>query len=569
MSGALPLFLATLIAPAAHAALPPVPTSVDNPVTPERVILGKILFWDEQLSSDNTVACGTCHLPEHIGGDPRPAVNPGPDGVTGTGDDRHSSLGVIRMDTDATYVGDPIFGFGPQVTPRTTPAFLGTLWAPQQFWDGRSGPDFVDPISQTVAVTGTGGLEAQAIVPILSDVEMGHPGRSWSDVVSKLAAITPLELGSSLTPDIVAALSVDPTYPDLFTTAFGDPAITPVRIGLALAAYERTLVPDDTVFDVFFTGVPTALDAQQTAGWEAFRTSQCAACHRPPLFTDNSFRNIGLRPVAEDKGRQDFTNNPADRGKFKVPSLRNIALRDRFMHNGQFTTLEEVLDFYTTPALQQHDNQDVSIPLIALTAQQETDILYFLRTALLDPRVAAGDAPFDRPDLHAAPDACSDGVDNDGDGLTDTADLGCISGADTSEWSHVDRCDDGQDDDHDGLLDAADPDCDAGDFTLTAPTLVAGQRATLTIDGAAANAQVYVLVSLRGPGVGPCPAPGVCLDIRQPTLVGSVVTDRNGHGTVRLRVPATVASGTSVAFQAGWFRAGQGAASTVALTSVQ
>ena len=94
--------------------------------------------------------------------------------------------------------------------------------------------------------------------------------------------------------------------------------------------------------------------------------SACAVCHVPPLFTNNTFRNIGLRPIGEDTGRQEVTGAPGDAGRFKVPSLRNVGLKPTYMHNGRRTTLEEVVDFYIPAGgqVQFPANQDPLIPPI-------------------------------------------------------------------------------------------------------------------------------------------------------------------------------------------------------------
>ena len=98
---------ALLLAAALPAQLPPPPVPFENPLTPEKVVLGKILFWDEQLSSDDSTACGTCHQPEFGGSDPRAAdaLHPGPDGLFGTADDIRGSFGVTRQDSQRRMSG--------------------------------------------------------------------------------------------------------------------------------------------------------------------------------------------------------------------------------------------------------------------------------------------------------------------------------------------------------------------------------------------------------------------------------------------------------------------------------
>jgi len=286
---------------------PPVPHPPGNAPTTEKTVLGKMLFWDQQLSSNNTVACGSCHLPEAGGADLRPGPHPGHDGKWNTADDVVGSPGIVALTKDDKPRDVPPFGLRVQTTRRSAQSFFGALHARELFWDGRAGDKLVDPLSQRVVLASGAALESQTLVPILRSDEMSRPGRTWNDVTQKLAAIRPLARASALTPDITAALAAHPTYPALFEHAFGDAAITPVRIAMTIASYERTLLPDKTPFDAYIRGDKKALTEEQQAGWRVFRQSNCAVCHAPPLFTDNTFRNIGLRPPDEDLGRAEVT----------------------------------------------------------------------------------------------------------------------------------------------------------------------------------------------------------------------------------------------------------------------
>ncbi len=555
------VLLAALTAPAV-AQVPPVPTPAANPTQPDRAMLGKFLFWDEQLSSDNTVACGTCHQPGDNGRDPRRAVNPGQDGLFRTPDDVFGSPGVITMDTTGAYVGDAVFGDGPQVTGRNSPTALGSLWSPLAFWDGRAGASFSDPVSGAVLIPVGGALEAQAVGPILNPAEMAHEGRTWDDVTAKLLAASPLALASGLPSAMVAARAASPTYPDLFETAFGDPTITPARVAFAIAAYERTLVADQTPYDAFVAGDATALSAQEARGLTAFTGTTCAVCHAPPLFTDNSFRNLGLRPPPEDEGRGAITGVPGDDGRFKVPSLRGAGLEGSFMHNGQFTTLDQVLNFYVAPP--PAPGQDPLVRQVRLAPPQRNDVVVFLQRALTDPRVEQGLPPFDAPTLHATPDACADGIDNDGDGAADLADGGCFSDGDSSEYAHDLVCDDGLDNDGDGVVDGDDANCDAGAFTVTSTALSAGALTTFSAHGAAPGERVVFFVSTQGEGMGPChPTAPICLDVIAPRTVGSAVADAQGDAVISVRVPSAARPGTGIWAQAAWFVGGAGDVSAV------
>jgi cytochrome c peroxidase len=408
------LFVAlSAVAISGPSTLPPVPVPDENPITAEKAILGKMLFWDEQLSSDNTMACGTCHRSAFGGADPRLGAHPGPDGIFGFSDpdigvdDLIGSPGVIRTDANGHYIPDTLFGLDVQVTGRASPTAFFGLYAEDIFWDGRARSEFRNPETGAVSIASGGALESQAVGPILSHVEMAGEGRTWSDVADTLTAARPMALAPSLTDDIAAALTVTQSYPALFKAAFGSTAITAERIGFAIATYERTLVPDQTPYDM-----DTMTPEQQNGLTFLTDHTVCLNCHVPPQFTDNLFYNIGLRPSVEDLGRMLVTNDPADAGRFKTPTLRNAGLKRSLDHVGWIVDLEDSIDYYNagtqnTGHVQFTDDQD-SIPPgggtyhnINMPEQFQTNVLDFLTNALTDPRVAAATPPFDRPSLHS------------------------------------------------------------------------------------------------------------------------------------------------------------------------
>ncbi|GAB4161228.1 MAG: hypothetical protein Fur0037_27910 [Planctomycetota bacterium] len=410
---------ALLACAALCAQLPPPPVPLENPITPQKAVLGKILFWDEQLSSDDSVACGTCHVPESGGMDPRTAlpqarVHPGFDGAVGTPDDVHGSPGVSRQDRSGEFLPDPLFGLEPRVSPRSAPPVLGAAYHALLFWDGRAPTSFTDPITLWTAIRFDGALESQALAPILNPAEMACEGRTWNDVTAKLAAVTPLALASGLTPDIAQALSAHPTYPALFAAAFGDPAITPLRIAFAIATYERTLVPDETPWDRYMLGDPAALSTRQQAGLHWFlNQARCVACHPPPFFSDDLFHNLGNRPWSEDPGRMAVTSVFAERGAFKTPALRNAGRRPRGFHDGSMPRLgtgsptdpNAMIPFYLFGGGPFRENVDpylVDLSSFGVTWPMMSDVEEFVRVGLTDPRVAAGLPPFDHPVLRSA-----------------------------------------------------------------------------------------------------------------------------------------------------------------------
>jgi hypothetical protein len=262
----------------------------------------------------------------------------------------------------------------------------------------------------------------------------------------------PLGNATHLPADVVPLVAAHPTYHDLFQAAFGDPAITGERIAFAIATYERTLVPNQTPWDLH-----TLTPGQQT-GWDFFRASPCAACHTPPQFTNFTYRNIGVRPPDEDLGRQEVTGFAGDRGRFKVPTLRGVGLKTTYMHNGVFSTLQDVIAHYRplNPAIFL-DNIDPILP-VPVPPNVGPALIDFLANGLTDPRVAAQTFPFDQPNLHGGGlpqlsfDAdkatlrwpalqgvpsyvmyrgeISDLVDGNGDGLPDAGYGVCVTGND-------------------------------------------------------------------------------------------------------------------------------------------
>jgi len=401
-----------------------VPVPTENPITAQKRRVGKILFWDEQLSSDNSVACGSCHIPSAGGTELLPTTHPGPDGLFSTEDDVLGSHGIRHYDSNMTTIKDPTFGLNRQVTGRASPSNINAMFATDLFWDGRAQSRFNDPENSDITVISSGGaLENQAIAPILSSVEMAKQGRTWSEVIEKLKSIKPLALATNIPSDIQLAIDSQPDYPGMFNEAFGDPEITAARIAMVLATYQRTLVPDQTPWDKYIAGDLTAMTAPQIAGWDMFdELTVCGNCHIPPLFTDNEFHNIGLRPADEDIGRQEVTQDNNDLGRFKTPSLRNSGIKKSLMHTGWVTSARDGLDFYNAVADAENgiDNRHhqftqnqsgiptatpgrfVDYDTLSLASQSEqtkANVADFMANALTDPRVANEEFPFDRPTL--------------------------------------------------------------------------------------------------------------------------------------------------------------------------
>jgi cytochrome c peroxidase len=221
---------------------------------------------------------------------------------------------------------------------RNAPGLFNLAWQPDFMWDG--------------AAT---HLETQPILPISNPVEMGT---SLETVIDKLQA--------------------DPRYPPRFAQAFGDPRIDSQRTLRALAQFVGTMVSADSHYDRAIRGRET-FTAEEQAGLKVFR-AQCASCHAEPLFTDFSYRSNGLDAAPKDRGRAAITGHAEDEARFRVPSLRNVALTAPYMHDGRFDTLEQVLDHYqhgiaTSPTL-----DPALIRGVALNDDERRELLAFLQT---------------------------------------------------------------------------------------------------------------------------------------------------------------------------------------------
>lgn len=403
---ALSLVLAATVSAGAFAQVPqgfpPPPAPTRNPITADKAMLGKALFWDEQLSSTDTVACGTCHVFASGGGDPRVSAanarHPGRDGILGTADDVAGSPGVIRSLANGHYVRDAVFDLEPRVTRRKAPSVINAGYARSLFWDGRAPTTpFRDPITNALTLGIHSALESVAVEPPVDAIEMGHQGRTWVDVEAKIRGVAPLALASNLPPDVATFIGSD-AYPALFQRAFGSPGVTASRTAMAIATYVRTLVSDESRFDRMLEGSAT-FTPEEVAGRQTF-DNNCAICHADvhvfshfngPATAVFEFSNTGVRPLFEDLG--------AGNGQFKIPFLRNVELRAPFFHNGGMDTLDEVVEFYDRGGDFRSGISQFVQPL-NLTQTERDDLVAFLRT-LTDPRVAQELPPFDRPTLYS------------------------------------------------------------------------------------------------------------------------------------------------------------------------
>lgn len=203
------------------------------------------------------------------------------------------------------------------------------------------------------------------------------------DERSLVPITTDFEMDSSM-PEVVGKLNADANYKKLFKAAFGDENITGERVLKAISQFMATMVSADSKYDRVLKG-KTAFTAEENEGYKLFRTN-CASCHSGALFTDESFRNTGMYYNAQynDRGRYRVTLDWNDNMKFRVPSLRNVEYTAPYMHDGRFTTLEAVLNFYSDLV----ENQPNLDPLlkkdghvgIRMNPSEKQYIIAFLKT---------------------------------------------------------------------------------------------------------------------------------------------------------------------------------------------
>jgi cytochrome c peroxidase len=323
----------------------PLPVPAANPLTPEKVQLGRQLFFDAKLSPNNTMSCALCHIP---------------------------TQGFTVNETRVSV------GFAGQMTRRNSPTLYNVAYQRLLFLDGR---EF--------------SLEDQIISPLTNPVEMGNPSIGY--VVEKVRRL--------------------PEYRQQFLHAFGE-EVSVATLGQALASYERTLLSGNAPFDRWrLQGDEGAVSEEVKQGFALFTgKGQCSECHTlrsdAALFTDGEFYNIGITEESssslsgsvnkrdekesalslsrqfarvlppsspQDLGRYEVTLNLSDRWRYKTPSLRNIALTAPYMHNGVFSTLEEVIDYFNKGGTGAA-GQDVRIRPLGFTEVEKQALLTFLHS---------------------------------------------------------------------------------------------------------------------------------------------------------------------------------------------
>lgn len=297
-------------------------TPTNNPITNWGATLGRVLFYDKRLSQNNTISCGSCHQQAAGFSDTARFSKGFNHGVTG----RHS-MGLVN----ARYYASGKF-----------------------FWDERAS-----------------SLEDQVLQPIQDPIEMGM---TIDSVISRLETIK--------------------YYPQLFELAFGDKTVDSVRLSKALSQFVRSLVSYTSKFDIGRSKASSITQPfynfteSENRGKSLFINTgdlSCSGCHNTDLFLGDNPRNNGMA-ISVDSGVGAHTNNPVDLFTFKVPSLKNIAVRPPYMHNGVFGSLEEVIDHYSE-GISEHAyldphfrKADGGILQFNLSPQEKQDLINFLRT---------------------------------------------------------------------------------------------------------------------------------------------------------------------------------------------
>ena len=394
-------------AAATQGSLGPPVAPPENPMTDAKVHLGRALFWDEQLSTLDTMACATCHLPEAAGADPRTmqdllgSTYIGWDRTFGTEDDTHSSPGIAGHESHLGLTFKKQTELGPQLTIRNTPMVFDSAYLPILLMDGRATEEFVDPMTgQVISPTGA-ALEAQAIIPFSDQKEMSFFERPVPDVIADVRAVAPLAIAEDVPVELTTWIA-GRSYDQLFEEAFGSPGVDIVRVGQAVASYERTLVTHDQIpFDAYLDGDVNALTAEERAGHDVFLAKGCVTCHPGAIMSDHVFRNIGLDTIYDDVGREFITGDPTDHGRFRTPTLRNLALTAPYFHDGSALTIAEAVEFFDIGGTHFAPNKDPLMVPLAMTAQEKAQLVAFLGRPLTDPRAANFEGPYERLGLYS------------------------------------------------------------------------------------------------------------------------------------------------------------------------
>ena len=335
-------------------ALPSTPQAPkDNPTTPAKVALGRLLFWDPLLSGPQDVACASCHHPQN-----------------GYAEDRDLSLGVTAIGLGSSRRQAP--GSSIPIVKRNSPTVLNIAFSGSDQsgrYDPATAPMFWDMRVKS--------LEKQALEPLKAHEEMRGTTYPEDEAVAS----------------VVAKLQANAEYRSLFAGAFGSAQpVNSENLGRAIAAFERTLLANNSPFDRYMRGDRSAMTEEQVSGMRRFESVGCVKCHNGPMFSDYKLHVMGVPdnpalPASDDGAEKTYASRTA--------SLRNLAFTAPYEHNGMFRTLSDVVGFYEDARGGRSRNPNVSSekldPLIRELGdfdEEDVDLIEFLR--------ALSDDSFDR-----------------------------------------------------------------------------------------------------------------------------------------------------------------------------
>jgi len=326
-------------------ALPPTPQAPkDNPTTPAKVALGRLLFWDPLLSGPQDVACASCHHPQN-----------------GYAEDRDLSLGVTAIGLGSKRRQAP--GSSIPIVKRNSPTVVNIAFSGSDEsgrYDPANAPMFWDMRKKS--------LESQALEPLKSHEEMRGNTYPEDEAVAR----------------VVAKLQANAEYQSLFAGAFGsEQPVNAENLGRAIAAFERTLLANNSPFDRYMRGDRSAMTEEQVSGMQRFERVGCIKCHNGPMFSDYKLHVMGVPdnpalPASDDGAEKTYA--------FRTASLRNLTFTAPYEHNGMFRTLSDVVGFYEDARGGRSRNPNVSSekldPLIRQLGdfdEEDVDLVEFLR----------------------------------------------------------------------------------------------------------------------------------------------------------------------------------------------
>lgn len=291
----------------------------DNPLTEDRVTLGRRLFFDGILSKDGTVSCASCHQPNH---------------------------GFASADPQA-------IGIRGQIGKRNAPTVINRGLGQLQFWDGRAA-----------------SLEQQALQPIGNSAEMDH---------SVEGVIAALQRDPTYVKQFEQAFA-EPD--DEAETRSATKYVNSANLAKSLAGFQRTLLSVDSPVDEFQGGDYNALSIDERQGLWIFESrGRCWKCHTGDNYTDEAFHNtgIGFERKERDLGRYEVTKLDADRAKFKTPTLRAISRTAPYMHDGSLKTLADVVEFYNLGGAADDPGIDREMKPLGLSGKEVDQLVAFLK----------------------------------------------------------------------------------------------------------------------------------------------------------------------------------------------